>query len=273
MTITGHTRVIAVIGDPIEAARAPQALNEAAAALGADVVAVPAGIPAEGLPAFVAAARGWRNLAGLVVTMPHKAAIAGLVDRLSDGARASGAVNIVRRDADGFLLGDQIDGEGFVASLRSAGHAVAGAGVVMLGAGGVARSIAFALAAAGIARIRIVNRSPERAVALVEDLRRVHSALDAAVGAPEDAREAALLINATSVGSLIQPGLPLDPDLIEARSVVADVIANPARTELLAEAERRGARIHTGVQMQQAQLHTIFDFLVGNAAARGEEQK
>lgn len=259
--ITGRTRILAVIGDPIDAARAPQTLNAAATAAGLDAVAIPVGVPPEGLAGFVAAARTWRNLAGLVVTMPHKAAIATLVDELSERARASGAVNLVRRTEAGRLIGDQIDGDGFVASLRQADLGVAGARIAILGAGGVARSIAFSLAAEAPACIRVVNRSTERADALVRDLVAAFPSVDATVGRLDDVADADLVINATSVGSVTNKGVPVPPELIRSGAVVADVIANPERTELLEHAERRGHRIHSGVRMQQAQLDSILALL------------
>lgn len=271
MVATGRTRVIAVVGHPIESARAPEALGRTVAELGLDIAVVPADVGAEGLPAFVLGARTWRNLAGLVVTMPHKAAIAPLIDRSSPRAAASGTVNVVRRDADGLLAGDQTDGDGLVRSLRDTGLAVEGSVILLLGAGGVARSIAFALADSGAARLIVANRSREPADLLVADLRRAHEGLDAAVGYPADAGVADILVNATSVGSGTQPGLPIEPDLIRPGSVVADVIAKPATTELLEEAARRGARTLAGVRMQEAQLRTILAFVGGDPEGTSTE--
>lgn len=273
MAITGRTRVVAVIGHPINGARAPEALGRAVAELGLDCVVVPAGVAAAGLPAFVEGARGWQNLAGLLVTMPHKAAIAGLVDVLTPRASVSGTVNLVRRDADGTLHGDQVDGMGFVRNLLDAGEEVAGAAVVLLGAGGVGRSIAFALAEAGAACVVVVNRSAQRATALVDDLRRAHPGTTVRSGTEADAAGADLLVNATSLGSEVQPGMPIDPARIRPGSVVADVIAKPASTRLLEEAARRGARTYTGVQMQEAQFRTILAFIGADQGGPGGPER
>ncbi|NUU08458.1 shikimate dehydrogenase [Leifsonia sp. C5G2] len=260
--ITGHTRVIAVVGDPITAARAPQALNEALAAGGHDAVAIPAGIPAEALPAFIASARGWTNLAGLVVTMPHKGALASLVDELTPAARLSGAVNVVNRTPDGRLEGDQLDGSGFVGSLQAAAIEPAGSRILLLGAGGVARSIAFALAGSGPARLRMVNRSQAPVEELVAELRAAFPDRDIAAGTVGDAADSDLVVNATSVGSVVNPGIPIDPSLLAPDTVVADVVANPEHTELLAAAAGRGLRTHSGVRMQEAQFGRILDRLL-----------
>lgn len=260
--ITGHTRVIAVVGDPIAAARAPYALNEALAASGHDAVSIPAGVPADALTAFIASARGWSNLAGLVVTMPHKAAIAELVDELTPAARLSGAVNVVNRTPEGRLTGDQLDGSGFVDGLLAAAIPPRGARILLLGAGGVARSIAFALAGLRPARLRIVNRSPQRADELVGELQGAFPNIDIAMGTAEQARDSELVVNATSVGSVVNPGIPIDPTLLSPGAIVADVVANPEKTELLAAAERRGLLTHSGVRMQEAQFERILDRLL-----------
>ncbi len=259
--ITGRTRVIAVVGDPISAARAPQALNAAVAASGADLVTVPAEVAADQLAAFVSAARGWSNLGGLVVTMPHKAAIVAFIDGMSERARITGTVNVVRRTHEGTLFGDQIDGEGFVGSLHRAGIGIVGTRIALLGAGGVARAIAFSLMGGSPARLRIMNRSAERARELVHDLTAAYPAFDVAVGTTDDVATANLVINATSVGSSINPGLPIRPELLAPGAMVADVVAKPERTALLHEAERRGLRTHNGVLMQEAQIDRILALL------------
>ncbi len=261
MAITGRTGILAVVGHPIDGARAPAALGSFVAQLGIDLAVVPADVDAAALPAFLEGARAWQNLAGLLITMPHKIAIAGLVDELTVRASTSGAVNLVRRDRDGTLCGDQVDGAGFVRSLIDAEVDVTGVAVVLFGAGGVGRSIAFALAEAGVARIVVVNRSAARAVALTDDLRHAHPEVEIQIGIETDAAAADLLVNATSLGSDRQPGIPLDPAYIRRGSVVADVIAAPQTTQLLHEAARRGARIHPGVRMQQAQFQTILAFV------------
>lgn len=258
MPITGLTRILAVIGDPIDGARAPEALGAVMAGLGLDVAVVPVGIAPEGLAAFVQAARSWRNLDGILVTMPHKAAMCSLVDDLSEQAQLTGAVNLVRRAPDGTLSGDQLDGEGFAGSLLQRGIALGGLEVVMLGAGGVARSIAFSLAAYGVASLTIVNRSRTRAEALVADLTAAFPAMRSAVGDESAVASAGMLLNATSIGSLVQPGMPLgDLDLIRPGLIVADVIAKPAETALLLAAAERGATTHGGDLMQQAQFRAI----------------
>lgn len=260
--ISGHTRVLAVVGDPITAAFAPQSLNEALHARGLDAVAIPAGVPRAALSAFVDGVRGWDNLCGLVVTMPHKPAVARLTDILTPNALATGTVNVVRRDADGTLTGGQIDGEGFIASLTRSGVDTANLRILLLGAGGVARSIAFALAAECPNRLAIANRSEQRARDLVLDLCAAFPMVDIGFSEPTAVTDVDVIINATSVGSAANPGLPIEPSLIPRDAIVADVVANPERTALLHAADARGARTHSGKLMQEAQLDRLVDFLL-----------
>ncbi|MCX7371694.1 MAG: hypothetical protein NTW56_04525 [Alphaproteobacteria bacterium] len=125
-SITGHSRVIVILAHPVGHVRTPAAMNAHFAGVGQDAVIVPMHVLPEDLPAVVDGLRRLRNLGGIIVTVPHKESIALLCDRLTRQAALVGAVNAIRREADGTLLGGQFDGEGFVAGLRAAGHAVAG---------------------------------------------------------------------------------------------------------------------------------------------------
>lgn len=265
MPITGMTRLIGVVGDPIDRARAPEALNELTGRLGIDLVTIPVGIASEGLQSFMKSARSWRNLTGLLITMPYKLELSWLVDDLSPRARVTGAVNVVRRFDDGRLLGDQMDGEGFVAGLVARRVAIARRRVCLVGAGGVARAIAFALLDAGAESVTVINRSKERAATLRNDLSDYFGADRASVGDPSSITTSHIVVNATSVGSDLNPGTPFDTALLTPDSVVAEVVAKPERTELLLAAERRGCTIVEGREMQRAQLRSILDFLVPDA--------
>src|SRR4051795_9484577 len=143
--ITGFTRVYPILGDPIRQLRAPDYFNRAFSEIGVDAVAVPVQIPHGGLGDMLAAVRQGGNLIGCGLTVPHKEC-ADLMDTLGAQARLVGAVNTVRRNPDGTLFGEMIDGSGFVASLREAGYEPGGRRALIVGAGGTARAIAFALA-------------------------------------------------------------------------------------------------------------------------------
>ncbi|MBK7975493.1 MAG: hypothetical protein IPK07_20155 [Deltaproteobacteria bacterium] len=148
MAITGRTRLLALIADPVAQARSPAAVNRLLAerGRGGDFVMVAAKVAPERLANAVSGLRAIDSFAGAVVSMPHKETIVPLLDGLTEEATLTRVVNVFRREADGRLVGTILDGEGFVAGLRGAGHEVRGARCLLVGAGGAATAIAFRLA-------------------------------------------------------------------------------------------------------------------------------
>ncbi|MFA7437508.1 shikimate dehydrogenase [Castellaniella sp.] len=262
MTITGNTRLCAILADPVAQVRTPQALNDYFAAHGTDAVLVPIHVAPDHLEAVLQGLRHMQNLDGFVVTVPHKQAICALCDELGAAARAVGAVNTVHRTPDGRLLGDTFDGAGFVAGLRDQGHDPAGRRALLLGAGGAASSVAFALVEAGVARLTIANRTAAKAQRLVDILQRAWPAAEVRVG-PADPADHDLVVNATSLG--MRPGdpLPLDAARLRPGTLVAEVIMKPRETALLQAARARGCEIHHGHHMLAQQVALIARFLCG----------
>ena len=154
--IKGSTRVAAVIGWPVEHSRSPQMFEAAFAAAGIDAIMIPIGVPPESIGQVVAALRAMRAL-GASVTLPHKLAVAALCDELAPGARAIGAVNCLEL-AGAHLIGHNTDAGGFLDGLVAAGCDVRGKRAVLLGAGGAARAVAYALR--GARAIEVVARRP-----------------------------------------------------------------------------------------------------------------
>lgn len=165
--ISGNTRLFGILADPIYHVKTPQRMNEHFARIGFDGVCVPFHARPDNLAEVVAGLRRLENLGGLIVTMPHKAAILALADDATPVARKIGAANVVRREADGRLVAHMLDGEGFVRGLRTNGVAPEGKSAYLAGAGGAANAIGFALVQAGVARLTIANRTPAKA----EDLK------------------------------------------------------------------------------------------------------
>jgi shikimate dehydrogenase len=219
-------------------------------------------VPAGRAPAAVEGMRAL-GIQGLSVTMPHKAAVAEVVDRLTPSAAALGAVNCVFRDAaDGALVGDNTDGAGFLAGLHADfGLDVAGTRCVVVGAGGAARAVILALAGAGAASVRVVNRDAERGerAAALAGSRGAVAGLDAVV-------DADLVVNATPVGMGGDDAVPVPVDRLRADQVVADLVYHPARTPLMAAAEAAGARTANGVSMLVHQAAVAFEHWTGRTA-------
>lgn len=260
MPITGHTTLFAILADPIAQVKTPERLNALWAEQGFDGAMVPMQVAADSLGTVVAGLRATRNLQGLVITLPHKRAMALLCDELTPAARAAGAVNLVHFRADGRLVGAMIDGIGFVGGLRNAGLDPAGRSAYIAGAGGASSAIAFALADAGISRLTIANRTAETARALADRVMAAFPSLPVNVGTRSPAGHD-LVVNATSLGMKPDDALPLDIDLLDASQVVAEIIMQPAETALLKAAAARGCRVHPGAPMLAAQLALMDPFL------------
>ena len=260
MHLSAGTRVAAVIGSPVTHSLSPVIHNAAFAAAGLDwafvAFEVPPGEAARALEGMRAL-----GLGGLSVTMPHKDAVAVAVDERSADVDLLGAVNCVVPIGGGRLRGESTDGEGFVRSLGDAGVDVAGISCCVLGAGGAARAVVLALARAGAAEIRVVNRTLSRGEAA--------AALAGPVGAvagPEAVVDAGLVVNATSVGMGPSAQVPLDVARLGAGQVVADLVYAPRTTPLLAAARDAGCTTVDGIGMLVHQAAVAFEHWTGEAA-------
>lgn len=262
--ISGATRIVGVVADPVAHVQTPQALNRLFAERGAAIVAVPMHVPADGLKIFLDGLRGLRNLDGLVITVPHKVSAAALCDDIAEDAHLAGAVNVLRRTPEGRFQGALFDGRGFVAGLVGQGLDPKGRDALLVGAGGAASAIAVSLAGAGVRRLTIANRSHEKAAALAERLAVAFPDVTVQAG-PADPAGHDLIVNGTSLGLKAGDPLPLDPAGLTDGMTVAEVIMHPARTPLLEAAEARGCRIHLGRHMLDAQLSQIAQFVTGTS--------
>jgi len=261
MLITGHTKIFGIIADPVAQVRTPELLNAYFAQHGIDAVMVPLHVPAEALAQAVDGLRTMRNFCGLVVTVPHKKTAAAMCTQLGPTASVVGAANALKRQHDGSFVGDMFDGEGFVAGLRGQGHDPAGRRVLMVGAGGAAGAIAFALAQAGVAYLGIANRTRTRAAEIAQRVRQVlpHATVEDVEADPAGYD---MVVNATSLGMLADDPLPLDVDRLDASTLVVEIITKPPMTALLQAAQQRGCPIHEGRHMLQAQIASMARFLL-----------
>jgi shikimate dehydrogenase len=253
-----------LIGAPIAHSASPAMHERAAEALGLrghyQLIEV-AGADAEGLRIML---EGVRRLgfAGVNVTYPYKEAVVPLLDKLAPGAAAMGAVNtVVARD--GRLTGHNTDTTGFARAvaplLARSGNAVA-----VIGAGGVGKAIAFALASLDVTDIRVFDSEPARAETLVSLLAARGVARVAA--SIEDALQGATgLVNGTPVGMLPNRGMPVPATLLHDKLWVADAVYSPLITPLLAAAQAKGARIMTGRELAIYQAADAFELFTGLA--------
>ncbi|RXG93479.1 shikimate dehydrogenase [Bradyrhizobium sp. C-145] len=253
-----------LIGAPIAHSASPAMHERAAEALGLrghyQLIEV-AGADATGLRMML---EGVRRLgfAGVNVTYPYKEAVVPLLDALAPGAAAMGAVNtvVVR---DGRLTGHNTDTTGFARAVAPLLAPSANA-VAVIGAGGVGKAIAFALASLDVTDIRIFDSEPARAEKLASLLARQGGARMA--GSVEDALDGATgLVNGTPVGMLPNRDTPVPAALLRADLWVADAVYSPLITPLLAAAREKGARIMTGRELAIFQAADAFELFTGLA--------
>ena len=258
-TIRGTTELLAHIGWPTHAFRAPLVYNPHFERTGVDAVVVPMGCRAEHYPAFLRAVFTLENIRGALITMPHKASTVALLDVASPAVRIAGACNAVRRDAEGRLVGDLFDGEGFVRGLRRKGCAVAGASALVVGAGGVGSAIAASLAGAGVASIALVDVRAAVAEALAGRLREHHPGLEVRVGAA-DPEGHGIVVNATPLGMADGDPLPMDVARIAPTAFVGEVVMQREMTPFLLAAAARGCRFQVGSDMLFEQIPAYLEF-------------
>ena len=254
---------LGIIGHPIGHSISPVFQQAALDAIGFDGSYQPWDVSPDGLGEFVAGLRDPGTL-GINVTVPHKEAVIPFLDQVDDWASTAGAVNTVV-NRDGHLAGYNTDGIGFLRALREGGNfEPRGRDVLVLGAGGSARGVVYALARVGAAQIFIANRTLERAERLAAMARDTGAASEALElhDAPGAAREVALIVNCTSMGMVHGPdesGTPLTASDIPSSVLVNDLVYNPLETPLLLEAARAGAGTLGGIQMLVYQGAASFE--------------
>jgi shikimate dehydrogenase len=262
LAISGATRWLGVMADPVAQARSPGLMNALLAERGCsgELVALPLHVASDGLGAALGGWRATHNFAGAIVSMPHKQSICALLDVLTPRAARVGAVNVVRRERDARLVGDVLDGEGFVAGLRAAGREVRARDCLLLGAGGAAAAFAFALAEHGCASLTIVNRTDARAASLAARVQTAFPALPVRLELGASGHFD-LAVNATALGMRAGDALPIDEKVLSRCALVAECVLAPEWTPLLVAAQRSGAETHGGLAMLRAQLALMLAFV------------
>jgi len=268
--ISPATRLCAVIGNPVGHSLSPALHNAAFNALGLDFVYV--AFRVEDLKSALAGMRALENFRGLSVTIPHKVEIIDYLDEVAEIDRAIGSVNTVINE-NGKLFGCGTDGPGALKALLDAGISLHGANILLLGAGGAARAIAFTLARnATPERLVILDINRQMLAGLIKDLQRGTEAV--VEGGQLDPAEIAVravaadvIINCTPVGMHPHEDNTLVPaELFRKEQVVFDIVYNPLETRLLKDARLRGCRVVSGVEMFINQAVLQFERFTGAAA-------
>jgi shikimate dehydrogenase len=248
-SISGKTQLFGLFADPVDHLQAPAVLNARFDRLRIDAVCVALHVTAENFEATVAGMRHLRNFAGYGVSIPHKTMAAQLCDELLPNAQACGVANVIRVEPDGRWIGETLDGLGMVKAISAQRVLDANTRVLQVGAGGVGRSIAVALALAGVGYLAIANRTVAKAVDLAKTVQLAAPTCVTEAGSTYDPGSFDIVINATSLGLNGQGPMPVEVSSISEKALVAEVVMVPELTPLLQAAQERGIDIVPGREM------------------------
>lgn len=257
--LSGATRIVPIVGDPIAQVRSPAGVTAAFAARGLDIVCVPMQVAPADFPVFVALARAWRNCPGIIITVPHKFAAFAACDSTTPRATFLETVNTIRRDPDGKLHGDMLDGLGLVAACEAKGCSFEGKRALLVGAGGAGTAIAHAIALAGVSALGIADLDELRRDRLVS---RLTAASLPAGAAPADGTDYDIVVNATPMGMRTGDPLPVPEQSLCPKTFVGDVVTAPDPSPLIAAARRVGCATSTGDDMFDQVRDLMVEFLL-----------
>ena len=256
-----------VIGDPIKQSKSPLMLNRAFEECSIDATYGAFQVAPDQLPQFVQAVREL-GILGMNVTIPHKLHVMELIDEIDADALNLGAVNTVV-NRNGRLIGYNTDGIGYVRSLKEEAVAnITNKKIVVVGAGGAARGIIYALLQENPSSIYVINRTVAKAKELVASLQSNVPLLAAGQAELEQlCNDADIVINTTSVGMYPHPDeTPIAGHWMKFGAVASDLIYNPLKTQFLLEAEQHGCIAHGGLGMFIYQGAFAFEYWTGQTA-------
>jgi shikimate dehydrogenase len=259
MVIDGNTDVIAHLGYPTHAFKAPLVYNPYFESAGINAVVVPMGCRSDNFTAVLKGVFQLENLRGALITMPHKVSVVELLDEATTSVRVAGACNAVKRLPDGRLLGDQFDGTGFVRGIERKGLRLSGARALVVGCGGVGSAIAASLAAAQVAHIALFDLNAASADELAQRLNTHFSGVGVSTGR-NDPEGFDLVVNATPLGMNAGDPLPVDVARLAPGTFVGEVVMRTEMTAFLEIAKARGCQVQVGSDMLFEMIPPYLEF-------------
>ena len=259
--LSGETLLYPIIGDPIIFVKSPQRLTAEFEARDHNGICVPMQVPDGQLENVIRGLGPVPNVRGLLITMPHKNTMFAYCATFSETAKLLGVVSVARRNVDGSWHGDMLDGVAFVTAQKKNGAKPEGARVLQVGAGGVGSAIAVALLDAGVRELVLHDANESRLI----DLVRLLSGLGCGrvVAGLADPTGCDMVVNATPMGMSPQDPLPVSAHLLTSSMFVGDVVAGHGVTPFLQAAQAAGCKTADGVQMVEAGMEIMPDFLLG----------
>ena len=257
--ISGKTTLIAHVGYPTEAFKAPLIYNPWFDKAGIDAVVVPMGVQAADYPTVLKALFRLTNIRGALVTMPHKVATVALLDEASVAVQVAGSCNAILKRPDGTLLGDMFDGAGFTRGLKRKDFEFAGASCLVVGTGGVGSAIAASVAGEGVAKLLLSDTNAASAEALAARIKHHYPAIETGLHS-NDPTGFDLVVNATPLGMKTGDPYPIDVTRLAPPTFVGEVVMKQEITPLLQAAKDKGCRYQIGTDMLFEQIPAYLEF-------------
>ena len=249
---TGTTTFYTMIGTPIIQVKSPFFYNRYFAEHGIDAVMVAMDVPTDQVKNHFNHMRSISNFGGCIATIPHKQAAAKCMDKVSKRAQDLESVNVVRVE-NGRLIGDMVDGLGFMVAVKTHGLSMGGKRAAIIGGGGAGAAIAHAIAESGADEIVIKEVRTERHGFLERLLKNTNPKMKISF-ALTSLEGFDLVVNATPVGMNDDPHVPFPTDTLSSSTLVADVVTNPKVTPWLAAAIKKGCEVQYGAEMAYGQF-------------------
>ena len=258
--LSGTSHFYALIGHPVAQVRSPTGFNTYLSSKNIDAAMISFDLLPNAIIGFFDMLRGWENCLGCCVTIPHKSIAYDLIDEPMPRAQRIGAINIIKREKSGKLLGDMTDGIGCINALRLNGFSVTGKKIGLIGGGGAGSAIADAIGEHRAVQLSVVEIDKLKSDTLLLKLQKQYPALtlENNISRPE---EIDIVINASPSGMNKNDLLPIDPYTFRSGIVIADSVTKPNFTPFLKSAKSNGCFIQKGSEMADAQLPIFLDFL------------
>ena len=257
--VSGHTRLYAIVGHPIEQVRSPELFTASFKSRGADAILVPFHVLPDNFDRTVPALMAMPNLDGLIFTIPYKQKAMAYADEIGANAKIVGAINALARNGAGGWKADIFDGLGCVEGFRRRGLSFAGKRIMLIGAGGAGSAIGVAIAHENPHSIQLYDLDVNRALDLVRKIQSVDPSIQVERTEPT-VKDIDILLNASPVGMLDDERLPIAVNSFDPALVVFDAIVKPETTPLLKKAHEAGCTLVRGREMMMGQISKMTDY-------------